>query len=50
MVNLSSPLEGYVYSSTVSIFTKAGDFNGAFFDVGESSLWGLTIPGDEEFF
>lgn len=48
MLNPSSPWEGYVFSSTVSIFTKYRNLDGAFSDVGELLLWGLTIPGNDD--
>lgn len=46
-VNPSSLWKGYVFSSTGSIFTKDGNLDGEFFNVGEPSLWGLTIPSAE---
>lgn len=47
MINPSSPRESSIFSSTVSIFAKKGNLDRAFSDVGERSLWGLTILDDE---
>lgn len=44
----SSSWKGSIYSSTISIFTGEGRLNGAFSDVGKLSLWGLTIPGEDD--
>lgn len=47
-VDSSLPWEGFLYSLNVSIFTKEGNLNKVFSKVGESSLWGLTIPSEDE--
>lgn len=47
-VNPFSPWEGCVFSSTVSIFIKEGNLNGAFSDVGEMSLCAITISSTED--
>lgn len=48
LVNLSSPWEGSIYSPIISIFSKEGSLNIAYFEVGELSLWGLTILGEDD--
>ncbi|KAI5412499.1 hypothetical protein KIW84_057245 [Lathyrus oleraceus] len=48
MTNSSSSWESFIFSSTVSVFTKEGNLDRAFFDIGQLSLWGLTIPDDED--
>lgn len=47
-VNPSSLWEGSVFSSILSSFTKERNLDGALSDVGEPSLWGLTISKDED--
>ncbi|KAI5407158.1 hypothetical protein KIW84_053419 [Lathyrus oleraceus] len=48
LVNPSSPWEGSIYSPIISIFSKEGSLNIAYFEVGELSLWGLTILGEDD--